>query len=380
MKDVAAILDPEIRINQRILLGLSEALQSVEDWDIHVVTSKSGEGSIQSQLHAIKPNAIVIRKSNPELHRLAEQMNVPYVSILDAPHELGKVPTVLPDEDAIGELAANYLMNMNFNALGIIGYHPQSAFPRLDAFRKMIQTGSQKIYSFDLQHPKNQDHPFPGYGHSENLVDWLHALPKPCAIFAYSDQPAAYIVRCCKQNNIRVPEDVSVLGVDDDPLFCHVISPNLASVHLSYSRLGMEAANILLNWPPDRIRVKVPPTNIVERASCRPPRPESKDVDVALDYLRKNVSDGVKVQDLQKITGLSPHQLIYRFNMATGKTPMECILMQRINVAKRLLADTNQSVTKISKQSGFKSATQFYTAFRKLVGISPTQYRKQFSP
>lgn len=118
---------------------------------------------------------------------------------------------------------------------------------------------------------------------------------------------------------------------------------------------------------------------MVERASCRPPTRGDELVDKALEHLRTRVADGVKVRDLQELTGLTSHQLVYRFDLVTGRTPMEMILRQRINVAKRLLAETTEPVKDIARKSGFNSTNQFYTTFRNHVGISPSDYRTQLA-
>jgi AraC-like DNA-binding protein len=101
---------------------------------------------------------------------------------------------------------------------------------------------------------------------------------------------------------------------------------------------------------------------------------------MALEHLRTHVAQSVRVSDLQKLTGLSPHQLIYRFNLVTGRTPMEMILQRRIAVAKQLLAETTETMETIAKESGFNSATQFYVNFRNQTGMSPSAYRNQLTP
>ena len=137
---------------------------------------------------------------------------------------------------------------------------------------------------------------------------------------------------------------------------------------------------MIQNWGPGRRLVKVQPTTVVERASCRPPRRGEPLVDKAIEHLRKEVAKGVRVRDLQKLTGLTPHQLVYRFHIVTGRTPMEMILQQRIAVAKQLLAETTEPVAEVARKSGFNSATQFYVTFRNQVGMPPSDYRAQLAP
>ena len=133
------------------------------------------------------------------------------------------------------------------------------------------------------------------------------------------------------------------------------------------------------DWKPGRRLLEIPPTTVIERASVRPPERGDRLVDMAVAHLRTHVSDGVRVRDLQKLTGLSSHQLIYRFNIVTGRTPMEMILRRRIAVAKQLLAETTEPVADVARQSGFNSPTQFYVTFRNRVGLSPSDYRSKLT-
>jgi len=117
----------------------------------------------------------------------------------------------------------------------------------------------------------------------------------------------------------------------------------------------------------------------MERGSVRPQTHADPLVNKALEYLRASVSKGVRVRDLQKLTGLSPQMLVYRFRAATRRTPMEEILRHRIAHAKYLLGETNEPVAAIAGQSGFNSTNRFYVTFRNLEGMSPQEYRSQFT-
>jgi len=276
-------------------------------------------------------------------------------------------------------MAAEYLLAQRFEHFGMVYWDWGTVDPRMEAFSQAIRRMEKTLDEFRLQPVEAVDHPFTVYGDPQDLAEWLRQLPKPCAIFAHSDQPGAFVIKTCKRNGIRVPEEISVLGVDDDPLFCHTLVPNLASIHLPYRRIGIEAARLIQDWKPGRRLVQIPPSTVVERASVRPPERGDPLVDMAVEHLRTHVAEGVRVRDLQKLTGLTPHQLVYRFNIVTGRTPMEMILRQRIAVAKQLLAETTDPVAKVGRRSGFNSATQFYVTFRKHVGMSPSDYRTRLA-
>jgi LacI family transcriptional regulator len=144
--------------------------------------------------------------------------------------------------------------------------------------------------------------------------------------------------------------------------------------------MGTEAARLILNWRPGRRIIKIPPTGVMERDSVRPQTPPDPLVSLAIEHLRASAGKPVRVRDLQKLTGLSPQMLVYRFRNAIGRSPMEEILRHRINNAKHLLGETDLPVVTIAGQCGFNNANCFYVAFRNVAGMSPREYRAQFGP
>lgn len=377
MKHAVAIIDPDIRINQQIVLGFSEELQRHDDWDIQVLNPVTSPfRTLKRSLQAIAPDAVAVRDFDSPLSEHLESLSVPLVIVAVEGPAKSKTAVVIPDSAAMGAMAAEYLLRQEFEHFAVVGYAPPHCpDSRIDVFCSTILRNHAPVEIRRFALKLSGDHPFGDYGDPRALLHWLHELPKPCAIFAHSDQPGAYLIRTCVRNGIRVPEDVSVLGVDDDPLYCRTVTPNLASVHIPNTRIGIEAARMILDWKPGRRLLEVAPTTVVERASCRSPRRDDPLVDKALAYLRKEVAKGVRVRDLQELTGLTPHQLIYRFNLATGHTPIELILHHRISVAKQLLAESTIPVATVARQSGFNSAPQFYVTFHKQTGLSPSGYR-----
>jgi len=378
MKDAIFICDPDIRITQRIAVGLSGELQKHDTWNIHVLPTSAPVAEVKQQIRDIKPDAIVVSSLPPRLAAHLEDLHIPVVvvSVTGAARDLA--PTILPDEKAIGTMAAEYLLAQKFDHFAAVDKDRPGPEPRVERFCEIVRKQHRTLDTLWLRKELAGDHPFGVRADRKRVAEWLDGLPKPCAVFAHSDQIAAFLIRTCARHGVRVPEEVSVLGVDDDPLYCKTVMPNLASIHLPYALMGTEAARMILGLTPMR-SLLVPPSTVVERASCRPPMRGDALVDQALEHLRANVAEGVKVRDLQELTGLTSHQLVYRFNIVTGRTPMEMILRQRINVAKRLLAETTEPVKDIARQSGFNSTNQFYTTFRNHVGMSPSDYRTRLA-
>lgn len=380
MRNAIFICAPDVRITQQIAVGLSDELQRHDAWTVHVLSHGAPLAELRRQIRDIGPDAVAASVPSRRLSGYLERLQLPLVVVSVKGRAKGHTPTILPDEEAIGAMAADHLLAQKFEHFAVIDKQRSEPRPRIGVFRRAISERCKTFDAFWLEVATDaSNHPFGVHADTRQEIDWLESLPKPCAVFAHSDQLGAHLIRVCVRHGIRVPEEVSVLAVDDDPLFCRTVMPNLTSIHLPYARMGTEAARMLLGLSPLR-SLQIQPTTVVERASCRPPRRGDALVDKALDYLRTKVARGVRVCDLQELTGLTSHQLVYRFNLVTGRTPMEMILRQRIDVAKRLLAETTNPVKQIARQSGFNSTNQFYVTFRDHVGMSPGNYRAQLAP
>ena len=379
MKRAVIIVDPNVRVNQEITLGLCDGLASNDEWDIQVLPRNLPLQQIKALLAEVNPDAIAIRHLTAKIAAYLEALSKPYVVVADEGPAAQNASVVTQDSYQIGKIAAEYFLRLKFQHMAVVDHNLPENSRRTRAFAEAIEERKRTLHRYQLAPRQSIDHPFGGYEAIPQLAEWLKQLPKPCAILAHSDQPGTHIIRTCLRYGIRVPEQISVIGVDDDPLFCNLINPKLASVHMPYRRIGIEAARMLIDWKPRRRVERIAPTSVIERASCRPPLRSDPLIDEALKYLRERVAQGVKVRDLHKLTGLSPNQLVYRFHIATGHSPMEMILDQRINLAKRLLVDTQEAVGKVGRKCGFKSATQFYVTFKDRLGLTPSDYRKQFT-
>jgi LacI family transcriptional regulator len=384
MKTVLFIADPEVRINQQIAVGLSRELQRHEPWQLTLLPKTTKPPVLLRFLRATPPQAVVSHAyiADPKSRKALQDLSVPWVAVAVDHHPELPIPVVIPDEEAIGARAAEHLLSLRFQHFAIVGFRASANASRFNVFRRRIAQSQKTLDTYLLPTPRlgREDHPSNIGGNQTRLIRWLQRLPKPCAIFAHSDQPGAHVIRICGEHGIPVPEEISVLAVDDDALFCHTVHPNLASIHVSNTRIGAEAARLLREWRPGRRVVKIPPAAVIERGSIRAPQLPDPLIEQAIEHARAHVGDGVRVRDLQKLTGLTPQLLVYRFQRAIRASPIEVILRQRILLARQLLSETGDPVSTIARRCGFRSANQFYVTFRNHVGMSPVEYRAQFSP
>jgi LacI family transcriptional regulator len=210
---------------------------------------------------------------------------------------------------------------------------------------------------------------------------WVRTLPKPVGVMACYDIKGQQLLDVCRDLGIAVPEQVAVIGVDNDVRLCRLCTPTLSSVVPDTRRAGYEAAQLL-----DRMMagekvsaegILIPPAGIAKRRSSDTSAIQDPDIVAAMRYIREHACDGITVADLLKIVPLSRRMLEYRFQKLVGRTPHAEILRARIERTSRLLRETKLPLEQIASRTGFAQANYLCVAFKKHVGLSPNAYRKK---
>lgn len=211
---------------------------------------------------------------------------------------------------------------------------------------------------------------------------WLMSLPRPIAIFASNDVPARELAEICRLVGLHVPEDVALLGVDDDKLECGLAFPPLSSVAIPSERVGFEAAQMLSRlMSGHRVacdRITLPPESIVVRQSSDIVAVEDPDVGRALRYIRQHATKQIGVEDVLREVAVSRRKFERDFQRIIHRTIFAEIRRIRIEKTQRLLATTDLSMPAIAAQSGFEGARRLAVIFGQTTGMTPTEYRSRY--
>jgi len=211
------------------------------------------------------------------------------------------------------------------------------------------------------------------------LERWIRDLPKPVAVLAWTGRRGREVIYACRALGLSVPEQVAVLGADDDTLLCETCNPPLSGVALTSEQIGFEAAALL-----DRMLhgAKAPaepmliaPARGVVRQSTDTLAIDDEDLARAIAFIRVNAARPVQVSDVLREVSISRRSLDRRFQQVLGRTPAQEIRRVHLERAKRLLADTDVPVPKVAAASGFGSREYLARAFKLETGLSPRQYR-----
>ena len=190
---------------------------------------------------------------------------------------------------------------------------------------------------------------------------------------------AARCWRPAGSSGLHVPEDVAVLGVDNDDVFCELSDPPLSSVALNAETAGYRAAELLDGMMQGKIRkprrIMVEAVGVVTRRSTEVIAVKDYDVATALQFIRREQGRGISVDRVADEVAMSRRSLEKRFRDTIGRTILEEIQLVRLERAKRLLLETTYPISKVAEISGFGSTGYFIQFFQKRVGKTPRKYR-----
>ena len=213
------------------------------------------------------------------------------------------------------------------------------------------------------------------------LEKWLEKLPKPIGILAHNDIRGRHLVDACRRMGIAIPDDVAVLGVDNELPHCEMSNPPLSSIVTDAERIGYEAGSLLdqlMNGrDPTPKRLLIPPLGIVVRQSTDVTATADQHVARAVRYIREHVGEEIDVRDILRHVGISRTALDKRFLKALGHTPHEEIRRIRLKRARELLAESDLKLEIIAERCGFRHGEYLGAVFRSEFGQTPGEFRAQ---
>ncbi len=295
--------------------------------------------------------------------------------------------TLDTDPVACSVLATEHFLNRGFRHLAFCGY-PGVGFSdqRSQSFLECAAAHGFSVEVFVPTGPST-DHrdtiarEFDAEFYEHGLDAWLAQLPKPVAIFGCNDVRARQVLISCSRTGLSVPDDVAVLGVDNDEVICDLSFPPLSSVVPNTWQIGYQGAALL-----DRLmsgesvstdRLLIAPEGLQVRRSSDVIAVENRAVAAALQYIRDHACDGIAVQDVVRSLPFSRTTLDRRFQNILGRSPKDEINRIRIERAKQLLELTDHKIAAIADMVGYGMAPQFVTAFKRLQGVTPGEFRKR---
>lgn len=324
-------------------------------------------------------DGIIAALNTPEECQFARQLGLPTVNISSTFAE-SPVSSVTIDNQLLGEMAAKHLLSRGFSNYAYYGLEEVDySRQRLRGFQSHLGADKHQVNIF-LAQPTFGSFAMHWHSQHRELITWLESLPKPTALFAVSDYRARQALDACFECGLRVPQDIAVLGVDNEEIICQHVTPQLSSIARNDRLEGYQVATVLdqlIKGQAKEKHISIPPLGIVERASTEIIAAPDPRVREAVEYILKHLDEPFGVPDLTAELGVSRRWLEYTFRDAVGESPYQYIRRQRLELGRRLLAeDPKARVYQVASRTGFGSAKRFMTAFRKRYGLSPREYRR----
>lgn len=381
MIKVLVLTDFSSGYSRRLLEGMIRYSKKVGPWSFLRMPSHYqvvyGERSVVEYAKKWKADAIVAQQKDVDFDMLRE-LNIPI--IVQNYKDRGKnISNLTGDYYKTGKMAADFFLGRGYKHFAYYGFKNTIwSRERHMGYQDQIEKSD---FECDILMVDSLDDKEVVYN-VELVENWLNQLPKPVAIFACDDYFALHISETCNSLNIAIPDEVAILGVDNDELLCNLSTPTLSSIVLDVENGGYQAAKLLDKLIHKEIEedfnIVIEPLYIEDRGSTEKYAVGDEHVQIILNHIHKNFNKKIAVQDLVELVPLSRRVLEKKFKEATGTSIYQCVLDHRIDYFVKLLLTTDCHLPDAAVESGFDDYKNVSRIFKKYKSMSPVEYRKLY--
>lgn len=356
-------------------------MRMFDDWSVFL-TQQDLAQEPPSWLPNWSGDGIISRTTTPELLQAVQATGVPFIELTDR-HQTHGLNYVWSDDAAIGYLAAEHFLERGFREFGFCGFTNEAwSERRQQAFIQRVAEAKCRCHQY--QSPWYGNDALPWEEDQRQLRDWLRALPRACGIMACSDLRGQQVVDACLQEGLAVPEQVAVIGVDNDTLLCRICDPPMSSVIPNAEGVGFRAAELLTQLmngeSPQQHQYLIEPLGVAARQSTDMIAIDDPDISAALRYIRENACRGISVADVTANVAISRSSLERKVRRYLDRTPQQEIRQVQTKRVCELLTTTELSAERIATLCGFENPEYMYVVFRRVVGMTPGDFRNQSRP
>ena len=325
-----------------------------------------------------KTDAIIAQLEKIDLDKL-NKLEIPII-IQNYKERTDMICNITGDYFGTGVMAANFFLGRGFSNFAYYGYKDMIwSRERADGFRKKLKKHGYTVSMLNNDSRQTEQWSF----NLDVLHKWLTSLPKPVALFACDDYFALQITETCKIYDIAVPDEIAVLGVDNDDLLCHISNPPLSSIVLDVETGGYQAACILHQLMNKEIGkacdIVIPPIRIESRQSTQKYAVDDKNTLKVIEYIMENYAQNISIDDINRHVPLSRRIMEKKFKEKMGISIYQYLLQYRVEMFTDLLIKTDKPLTDLALICGFTEYKNVARIFRKYKKLNPLQYRFQYS-
>jgi len=330
-------------------------------------------------LRSKKWHGVISRHTTPGLVQICAEQKIPLVDLNDVAPYPG-VPKIRPDNISLGHLGAEHFLERGHQYFGFTGFSNDAwSCERRDGFVEALRLAGRQCDVFDVNYPGDLT-PVWDVEQISSLAGWLKRLPKPVGVMACMDLRAQQIITAAQACDILVPEEVAILGVNNDPIRCEMTYPPLSSVAPNGFQSGYRAADLLATMlaggKPTNYDQRIEPIGVVTRLSTDVLAIDDRNVATALSFIRERACQGITVEQVVKHSHASRSQLEKKFRHHLGRSPQAEIRRVQVGKIRQLLIETDFPLKKIAELTGFEHVEYMCVLFKRITGDSPGSYRK----
>ncbi len=378
MIKVILLIDCASEFDRKLLRGMMRYSKENGPWQFYRIPSDSRLGEsleewVVEWAREWKADAIIGRWSDSKSD-LLQILNIPVV-LQNNRSRSGIYSNLTGDYEGTGKMAARYFRKKLFTSYAFFGVRDVIwSEERGKGFREEVIAGNGLYSSYEEEPVSGDDR--------RKIVNWLQSLPRRTALFCCDDAHALFITETCRMAGINVPEDISILGVDDDELLCGISDPQISSIQLEVEQGGYQTCKLLHEMIKGRnnepFNVSISPLGIKERSSTLIHNISDKEVLKLVRHIDANYQTELTMVNLLQMVPLSRRSIEMRFKKATGMTIYQYLLGVRVDNLAYLLSTTDRPYAEIAYEVGFRDFSNVSRTFRKYKGYTPLEYRRKY--
>ena len=351
-------------------------------WHVENITSRDKTIEIGKLLDFWKPIGCIVETGHVSTLPVKAFGGIPVVFLNRSPLETdGNASVVEMDHVACVKLAVEELLRGKPMQLGYVPFLIPSRpwnIARQDAFAKQL---SERGAPFSLFAPRSKAKRIPRIDFIRQIRLWLKGLSKPCGVLAANDETAAVVIAACSMEGLKVPQDVSIIGIDDDSAICLNSDISLSSVRPNFTKGSYMAAKLLErairhpDWPGRH--VVYPPESVTRRESTRFVMRYDPEVVAAIDLIHAKACTGLGADEVRRTFSCSRRSADERFRAATRQSILEMIHSVRLTRMQELLSNPIQGLSAIANLCGYASQNAACKFFRLKTGMTMSAWRRK---
>ena len=370
-RKVALLIETSNAYARGLLQGIVSYIREHEPWSFYLMELGRGDDP-PAWIARWDGDGIIARIESKAIAKAVLRCGRPVVDVSAGRH-IPSIPWVETDDLAIARLAVDHFLERGFRHFAYCGddrFHWSRW--RSDHFNRLLDEVGYSCHTF-VPTSRRADRQVAA------IAQWLADIPKPVGVFACYDIRGQQVLDACRNESLAVPDEVAVLGVDNDELLCELSSPALSSVIPDSHRSGYEAAALLSRMmqggPREALELRMAPLGIRLRLSTDVLAVDDPLVVQAVRYIREHACTPIDVKDVLRIVPLSRKVLEARFKRLLSHTVHDEILRVRLDRVKQLLADTDLKLAEIANRAGFEHTEYLSVAFKRETGSTPGNFR-----